>query len=457
MVYIILIFSILILFLVRLVSDKFSRIVIYLAVVLWLLWVFLSALQLYDFFAIRDITYLYFFTSILMFVLGALSLNSLFRRTSFKKWNSSDLSYNIFDVEFITQCRLFKYTFLISFAEILYLAITQWQVIVLQGSIGSLKVSMFELVFHNNSILYFIYQAIGFPVFHLVMVLESILILQNKKNWLRILLFGAYILTFCFVGAKRGYYSQFLIYFIIIFIFKYKQLINRSISERIKKKSVVVIGLIFGVTFLGASVTTSMYSPDGDGDVNEASKDLFRQVVSYQVAPLIAFDKAVDNNYLSKIGGYQFGRATLGGAVDYYGCSILSMIGVKIRQVRDITMEPLQNDFIYVGTDNTMNFAYTSLIYFYFDLGFFGIIIFSFLFGFIVRYSVYYLKLTKTLGALLLVTFMCYSCQLFFSSWINIALYTQFVILYAFVLSKIEEKHRRIICSQSNEIGSQVL
>ena len=231
--------------------------------------------------------------------------------------------------------------------------------------------------------------------------------------------------------------------FFFIFIFKYKQLINNRASGVFKKKNVIKLAAVFCIAFYGASLTTSMYEDNGEGNVREAGQDLLRQVVSYKVGPLVAFDKALEKDYLSTIGGYQFGRATLGGAIDYYGCSILSMAGIKVKQVRDITMSPLQNNFIYVGTDNTMNFAYTSLIYFYFDLGFFGIIIFSFMFGMIVRYTVFYLKKKRTIGSVLLVNFMCLACQSFFASWVNIALYTQFVIVYAVILSKKEIAFRK--------------
>lgn len=443
MAFVVLFFAVCVLLSVKLISDKFSRIVVFLTLIVWMLGLFLSACRVYDFYEISEQAYIYYFLSIIMFMLGVISLNSLFPKTDFKYWNSPAFNINSFDVNTVINNKFFRYTFIISFVEILYLATTQWQVIVLQGSIGSLKVNMFELVFHGNSVLYFIYQAVCFPVFYLVLVIESILILQQKKDWIKIAIFGVFIIAFCFVGGKRGYYSQFLMYFIFIFIFKYKQLINTSARDVVKKRNVIKLAIVFGIAFFGASLTTSMYDEDGGGNVREAGNDLVRQVVSYKVGPLVAFDKALEKDYLGSIGGYQYGRATLGGAIDYYGCSILSMAGIKVRQVRDITMSPLQNNFIFVGKDNTMNFAYTSLIYFYFDLGVFGIIIFSFMFGMIVRYCVFYLKKKRTIGSVLLVTFMCLACQSFFASWVNIALYTQFLIVYAVVLSKKEIAFRK--------------
>ena len=115
-------------------------------------------------------------------MIGAISLNPLFRKTNFKYWDSPAFNIDSFDVDVVVNNKFFRYTFVISLVEILYLATTQWQVIVLQGGIGSLKISMFELVFHNNSLLYFLYQAVCFPVFYLVLVIESILILQRKKK-----------------------------------------------------------------------------------------------------------------------------------------------------------------------------------------------------------------------------------------------------------------------------------
>lgn len=386
----------------------------------------ISLLNPYDLYPVSTTSYLYICIGYACFFIGY-SAN----RTQIMRRNKLPLDQMVVE---LLNSRLFWVVYIVSMALVLYLFFTQWQLILLQGTIGSLKVDMFELLFNNNSALYFIYQVLAFPTFFLSSVLFPYLLI-NQGNKKHILLFFVYTVVFSFVGGKRGYFAMmFEFYVIVLFVNK---IISGEGVRSLVKSSYKIFGIALFV-YIAAAFMTSLTGGDyTDKDrLQESGEENAKNVVVYAVGAYRAFDIAMNQNYVEKAGGYTWGACALGGAVEYYGTGILQRLGLPIQTVRARTMNLLQETEIMVGKETSFNFAYTGFMYFFFDLGIFGIIIFGYLFGWFVRYCLRCFHNDGTVGSLGLICYMFISTLALIGSWFNVELYAQPTLLLFYYLRK---------------------
>jgi len=337
--------------------------------------------------------------------------------------------------------RFVQFSFFASFLLVAYLASTQWQVILLQGALGNLKLDFFELVFNNNSALYLLYQVLAFPIFHLSSALVSYNVIKGR-DWKYTTLMFIYILLFCFLGGKRGYFAIFFEYIIIVAIFAV--LISKNRKKGELKSLVKKVGGMLTVILVGAAYMTALSGGvEYDKDrIKESNGKNIDNMIIYNVGAYRAFEYALNNDYLGKAGGYQYGRASFGGFLDYYGSSVLSTIGLPIRRVSDSTMKLLQDNEISIGKDRNFNYIYTSFMYFYFDFGILGILFISFFFGRFLRYCV---ELSVMDNSIVSFALICYlfvtACLLFGGSWFFMSLSAQPILLYYYLLRRKQIKY----------------
>lgn len=386
----------------------------------------ISLFNPFDLYPVSTTSYLYICIGYACFFIGY-----CVNRTQIMRRNKIPLNQM---VVLLLKNRLFWVIYIVSMALVLYLSFTQWQLIMLQGAIGNLKVDIFELLFNNNSALYFIYQVLAFPTFFLSVVLFSYLLI-NKGEKKHILLFFIYAVVFSFVGGKRGYFAMMFEFYVIVLC-----VTKINSGEGIKslvKSSYKIFGIALFV-YIGAAFMTSLTGGDYSEKerLRESGEENAKNVVIYTVGAYRAFDFAMNQNYVDKAGGYSWGACTFGGAVEYYGTGILQRLGLPIQTVRARTMNLLQETEIMVGKDTPFNFAYTGFMYFFFDLDLFGIIIFGYLFGWFVRYCLRCFQNDGTVGSLGLICYMFISTLALTGSWFNVELYAQPTLLLFFYLRK---------------------
>lgn len=413
----------------------------YLLVVLsvWLVPLSISLFNPLGLYEVSIKVYLIISIGIIFFIFGYLSLNN----AKYKLTNVNRLGI----VLILLNNWRFLLVYIGGIALISFLALSQWQLIVMQEGMGNLKVDFFELVFNNNSILYFLYQSLLVPLFFFSCSIFTIYLVSGRFS-VKLLVVLLYILLFSFVGGKRGYFSVFLQYFVVSYIiYRYTY-----VSSLVKKKpiSLLLISIVGVAMFIGAAFMTSLSTGGLSNDRDMIKKGALSNVENllvYQIGPYRSLDYALNHDYIEKYGGYTYGRSTLGGMIDYYGCSILKMAGISITQARALSMAPLQQNSITIGKDRDWNFSYTSYYYFLFDFGIMGVLLFSFLFGKLVRYSVNKYVENGTVGALCFTSYMFIGCMLFQASWFNIQLYAQATILLFLFLGLYEKKHyKKISC-----------
>ena len=394
-----------------------------------------SVFNPYRLFQVSDYAYLVLFLGFGSFFIGYATNKSRIRMLNLH------IPPNTISVSFLNKNYLFWAIFFIALGTILHMALSQWRLILIQGGMGNLKLDFFDLVFNGNSALYFFYQMVIFPLFHLSSIMFAYLLL-NKGNKKHMALFLLYAVAFSFVGGKRGYFAIIFEYYVIAFVVT--KVSQGAGLWGLCKSSYKLILLAVFVYIAAAFMTSLSGGMDGGIDkLKESGSENAKNLVVYNIGAYRAIDYALNNDFLEKSGGYHFGRATLGGAIDYYGAGILSRLGLHIEPVRAHTMNLLQENSIYVGRDTTFNYVYTAFMYFYFDFGIIGVILFSFLFGWFVRYSMRLYAADKTVGSLGLICFLFLSSIQLTGSWFNIALSAQPTLLLFYYIRKNELKRLR--------------
>lgn len=382
----------------------------------------------YDLYDVSTWTYLYLTLGFLCFWIGYISM---------RKRHGYDFTIDPGSMlDSLLSSKVLWMIYVVSLLLMLSLAVTQWVLIRAQGAMWNLKVDAFEVLFGNNSLLYFVYQCIAFPMFYLCVVLFSYSFI-NKGVSKKSLLCLFYALIFCYVGGKRGYFQTLIEIFVIIYVVH--KLNNGQRLLQMLKSSYKVFFMLF-VVYLGAAYMTSLNSDEGlsKQKLRESGDENAKNLVIYNVGAYRAFDYALRNNYFLQCGGYHYGRATVGGCVEYYVTNIASRLGLGMKTVREQTMLKLQDDSIYIGKDIPFNFLYTSFMYFYFDFGFIGILLFSYLFGRFTKYSIVLYESDRSMGSLAFLSYMFVSCILFPAGWFNVSLSAQPTLLLFYLIRKIE-------------------
>lgn len=403
---------------------------------IWLIPLGISLSNPFELFDVSLEVYSIVALGIISFGFGYLILNKPIKRL--KKIDILD------EIKWIYSIKLVRITYLLSLGLLCSLTVTQWSLISTQGGMGNLKLDFFELVFNNNSGLFFLYQSLIVPLYYISCMIFAYMTLSGCFSKKIIPLF-IYIFLFSYVGGKRGYFSIFLQYYIIAYITK--RFTNSTKKNIVKIKTWLKIFSIGCFAFLGAVYVTTIGNSGAQfdkSDFSEAALQNVENVIVYQIGPYRALDYALKHNYIEKFGGYTLGRSTIGGMIDYYGCGILNMFGVPIQRARDLSMGPLQDNSIMVGNNRSWNFSFTSFYYFMFDFGWMGVLFFSFLFGVLVRFVVNLYDKSGSVGSLCLLGYMFISCVLFNASWFNISLYSQPLIIICIMFSCYELKmHKR--------------
>lgn len=423
------------------IAGKLARLYISTILVWWFLPIIISITNPFGLYPVSLETYLIVLIGSFFFVIGFVFT---------KQRNKVYSKYVLLDrIEDLFNKRIFLVLYFIGLVFIGSLGVVQWKLVEMQGGMGNLKIDFFELIFNRNSTLFFIYQILLVPMFYILSMITAVYLINGVLSK-KVLLMLLYVIIFSYVGGKRGYFAIFLQYFIIAYIIR----ISIQKYNHLKKIPIGKLGIIAIIILIGAAYMTAAGKAQDTSKkdvITEALSENAENLIIYQIGPYRALEYAINNDYLNKYGAYTYGRSSLGGIIDYYGCSILKMVGINITQSRALSMSPLQENSINVGTFREWNFSYTSFYYFLFDFGWVGIVIFPLLFGMFVRFSINLFETTRTIGSLCLIGYLFIACLQFQASWFYIQLYALPIILICFIMARIELRNRALNDLKRNE------
>ena len=214
---------------------------------------------------------------------------------------------------------------------------------------------------------------------------------------------------------------------------------------RISPKSIIVGALVVGVLFFGMVYVTYIGQHGIDGvdskDFQDTSGHFVNQILVYSLGPFRAFDYALSHPSLYFNSGYHFFRATFCG-FDYFVSLVCGVLGFHFTPVNYFTLSIMQDTEIMVGNDLGFNYAYTSVLYPYMDLGVVGVCCYGLLFGFLCRKMILLSYKKSSFYYLALLGFVFYMLMYtVFSNLFN----KDYTVLYLALLLYLANKNKRRI------------
>lgn len=407
--FIILFFALLI-WIKAFIHDKISRFVLLSFVAYWCFALLSSTLSPLGLFPISNSTYGILTLGVLSFVFGM----SIVGTNSEMKSNTYDLTQikTIFDKTLSSKILICIY---IIFTLIALKYCTKALIVsALQDSASKMVAEREELIFEGNYWVSQAYTYLMFPLFNFAsMAIAYIILYQLKGHRLMLSILLCYAATFSILAAGRSQFMVILLYFLIVFICIERGKAILSINSKQLKRLVLIglfaIGLYIGMSYMTNFRRTGTLQNSEITANSQLNSNMAETILSYSTLPLKLFDIALNDDYLTRLGGYHYGRATFAG-MDVVACGALRRAGTDIESSSEIVYY-LQDTWVPVSPDVSANYAYTGLFYHYMDFGIWGVFFFPFLFGMAFRFVIRQFNRTPSVPMLALIG-ICYFMML---------------------------------------------
>ena len=209
-----------------------------------------------------------------------------------------------------------------------------------------------------------------------------------QRDWICLLLglflFGYFTLS----GGRFGYVRILFGFIYVICCLLYGSKRNHSGQRFNTKKFYTSFLILFTCVLIILMLVTLARNSEKDSQEEsllvDGTEQLSETAGNYLGGSIVAFDYCIENNYVDRIGGYQYGKLTLSALVKLVS-PLLNKLGIGYISLPDITFK--QDEYIDIGS-SYFNALYTALFWFYLDFGICGVLLFPFLFGVIFHYSI---------------------------------------------------------------------
>jgi len=260
-----------------------------------------------------------------------------------------------------------------------------------------------ELIFKGSSFGALLYGYILIPLFYLTLTLLVITILNKIKCFLFYILSGIFLVSYMILAGGRNIFVIMLMYLLISYI-------SLNSNKKLFSKKKILTGLILcvlvisGMAFQTGYRKTGHYELSGD-DFISSFTDMSEMFVIYSVIPIRLFDIALNNDVPEKLGGLQYGRASIAGT-DEVVCGLIKRItGAKPHSTIEIVKYTQDTWIKIIPGKWGYNYCYTAVFYNYMDFGILGVILLPFIFGYILRYFVFQFLKYRSLPSLVIISF----------------------------------------------------
>lgn len=370
--------------------DKISKFLIYGFQSVWGIVLFLTCFKPYGLYLPSNYTYLLLLLNIISFTIGF----SLVRvhESAINIYTDNSL---LRSVKRILTNKVFILYIIIITCYVIHLLSLYINKLALVNNLGELRTDFFYDNFYGEWFTYIDLLFLNPTQIILLSISMYCLFRYRKPIMIPIFLF---IFIYSTLGGGRFDYGTIFITFLFFSICL--SCIN------IKKIFSVVLGCL--VIFFAFSYITNMRLSGKNESVKESIKEgtdeTIKSIVTYSCGAVVAFDHAVNEDYLHKIGGPKYGGITFAGAISFINM-ISKRIGLPINEPIANLATYKQENIIKIGSNNTHNALYTAVLYPYLDFGWIGVIVIPLLLGWFVRASIKRLYIFKSLWLLILVNY----------------------------------------------------
>ena len=368
--------------------DSISKNCLSTYLILWLISLIIASLGVYDLPIPCFDTYMYQLLHIFSFAFGY-SLVKIRKDKQMNLLKLSNLLNKICDS---------KWTLFVALVYLLYMLVLLQQYFIqvqISQSFAELRTSYYEGGLYGP-----LYDLLRGPVLEPLCSIFTFLFaysIINHRSFLTWILLANLGIYLSLSGGRFGYVLLCLAVFFVYMTFN-QVLVNKQKSLM----TMTVLGclLLFLLVYITGGRTGEVDSSLSD-NLSESIESTKEQLTSYTSAPNVAFEYALEHDYVSKIGGYQYGTLTLG-AIENIAYTICTKLGCSYRRPLKSFVTLIQDRYIYLGSVH-WNALYTSSLIYYCDLGIFGLFLFPFIFGILFRVCIKSLYIYKSITSFILV------------------------------------------------------
>lgn len=352
--------------------DQISKYFLIAFQTIWFMVLWVSMIRPYGLFKPSDYTYLLLCLNVLSFTIGFYSIR-------IKNHNNYNIESNKLrnSIIRILNNKLFIAYLLGLMAYEIYLLTKFFEKLAVASSLAALRHDFFYDNFYGESF-NFMNRIFLFPTFYIALPLFIFCLLYYRKPITIIL--AVFLLIYCNLGGGRFDYIT-IFYTLFFFIFCLQKISWKKI------RLIISLGILLFL-ILSAITASRLSTVSKDASYKEmivsGADDTLEGFITYTCGASVALDYAIDKDYVSKIGGYQFGKVTASGLLQLINI-FTKRIGLTIDEPMTRLLKYKQETYIPVANDRTFNALYTAILFFYLDFGILGVIIIPFFFGFLCR------------------------------------------------------------------------
>lgn len=392
----------------ELIKDKISKFIISTYLLFYGFWFLISTLNPFGLYNVSDLVYLIQFLGVFLFFLGFVMCGGV------KGENSLMTNFTVrFELD---RYKAIKLLLLVS-VLIVFHYLTKFNLIVeLYGNAGDARMSRFEKGdLFGSTIELLVFNYLSFPIAVYCMAIIAYMSIIKHRYSVIFFLACAYISIYTLIGSGRE--NIFILITMLILTSAINSIINRRRLKFLKQKNksktvkkILIISLVSLFCVFVLSYLTALRQIGTEMSFENLTLgffDILKNGVVYFVGPFRAFEIALRNNYIEKT-GLLFGAGTFGGVEELLGYPLI-YFGANFNLASNVIGNLLQNTTISIGPDTLFNFAYTNLLIYYLDFGIFGVILFSFLFGLLVRKCINHFQENPNFFSFTIVLYLFYA------------------------------------------------
>ena len=388
-------------------GNFFSHKVFKILVRSWLLVLSLAFLNTYKLYDLSFHVFILFSVFILFYFFGFFSIKNKFSENldlqeiseSSQRFYNNNI-FKFLSMIFLVVSIYYSYRFLSIYQGLSDIA----DVRSVKYEIGGLFVNGYSAAIYN----YFVGSLIWFYKFTLAFTLVF-----GVRKYLAAFTFSILIcLSYYFVGGGRNIVVEVIVLYVFLDLLK-----NSSIKINFLKNIFKYIILLFfsSISFVMGTYLRLSNEKFSKELLYKLFQESFDQIIIYITGSFRALDYAI-NNYNNLF--YGFGLYTFS-SLEELIFNFLILFGFEVKPSSYIIGEVLREPIL-IGNTQSFNALYTGIFPFYFDFGIIGVVIFSYLLGFISRYFInLYLEKQNLIELFLMLSFILISLFMFMSFKLN--------------------------------------
>lgn len=381
--------------------SRIKRIIGQIFCVEWLVIMILSACNLYNIYKVSYRVILCILVHVCFFMLGYV--------LSFKANFAVDVDKNE-----IRNKKIYHSIFMNIIAWIalvpLFIVFLRYVAYAGEVGVGTARVAIFSAgtIFHSATEcqLYLYFGYTYFFIFSTILI-YGIYTKELFRSWISFPVISG-ILLYLVTGAGRLDYIVLGCEFFVILVAKKENKLVKGQKKKIVFGIIALLLVIVIVTGKRFGINKIEMS-----NIKELFSLAFSQIYIYAVGPLRAFDYALEN-YV-EILGFNLGRMTFGAFDELLGwcCTLL---GIPY-DIMNFYYGGITQDTIFIGENHGFNALYTALFHFYFDFGWVGVALFSFMFGLVLNYTIKRLEFRCSMPNIIILCLMFFVMLMMPISW----------------------------------------